>query len=76
MRTGTNIAHALWLLSYLRYALKAAADPRQLLDDESKNLGLDDRFKDLLGRFVPSRPQAPPRLTDSATTRPLFLRLR
>jgi hypothetical protein len=61
VRTGTNIAPALWLLrlSYLRYALKTAADPRQLLDDESKNLGLDDRFKDLLGRFVPSRPQAP-----------------
>jgi hypothetical protein len=37
----------------------AAADPRQLFDDESKNLGLDDRFKDLLGRFVRSRPQAP-----------------
>jgi len=47
--------HALWLLrlSYLRYALKAAADPRQLLDDESKNLGLDDRFKDLLGASCP-----------------------
>jgi hypothetical protein len=60
VRGEADIAHALWLLrlSYLRYALKAAADPHQVLDEESKSLRLDDRFKDLLGRFVPSRAQA------------------
>jgi hypothetical protein len=57
VRRETDIAHALWLmrLSYLRYVLKAVADPHQVLDEESKSLRLDDRFKDLLGRFVPSR---------------------
>jgi hypothetical protein len=57
VRVETDIAHAVWLmrLSYLRYVLKAVANPRQVLDEESKSLRLDDRFKDLLGRFVPSR---------------------
>jgi len=61
MREETDIARGVWLmrLSYLRYALKAAADPQQLLEEESKSLRLEPRFKDLLRRFVPARAQAP-----------------
>jgi hypothetical protein len=55
-----DIQQALWLmrLSYLRYALKAAPDPRKLLEQESAQLRLGPRFRDLLGHFVPSRPKA------------------
>jgi len=61
VRSEADIAHALWLmrLSYLRYALTAAADPHRLLDDESISLRLDSRWRELLGRFVPARPRAP-----------------
>ncbi len=61
IRGDDDIQHAVWLmrLSYLRYALKAAADPHQLLQDESERLRLDSRFRELLGRFVPSRPKPP-----------------
>jgi Family of unknown function (DUF5519) len=47
--------HALWLLrlSYLRYALKKAADPRELFEQESKQLRLSPQFKSLLEAFVP-----------------------
>ena len=50
-----DIDHALWLmrLSYLRYALKKATDPRSLLEQESEELGLSPRFKSLLEPFVP-----------------------
>jgi hypothetical protein len=61
VRGETDIEHAVWLmrLSYLRFALKAAADPNRLLEEESKSLHLDPRLKELLGRFVPSRQQLP-----------------
>jgi hypothetical protein len=40
-------------LSYFRYALKAAADPRELFAEASRELRLTARFKSLLGQFVP-----------------------
>ncbi|MBO0717875.1 MAG: DUF5519 family protein [Rhizobiales bacterium] len=60
VRGEADIKRAIWLmrLSYLRFVLKTAADPHQLLEDESKSLGLDSRFRELLARFVPSRPQS------------------
>ncbi len=50
-----DLKHALWLmrLSYLRYALKRAADPRELFEQESKQLCLSPQFKSLLEPFVP-----------------------
>ena len=55
VRNEDNLSHALWLmrLSYLRYALKTASDPRGLLEQESKELNLTPEFKSLLERFVP-----------------------
>jgi len=56
MRTADDLKHALWLmrLSYLRYALKKAGDPRMLLAQESEELRLSPQFKSLLEPFVPS----------------------
>jgi hypothetical protein len=53
-RSEQDIAHALWLmrLSYMRYALKEATDPRRLLEQESEELRLSPRFKSLLEPFV------------------------
>ena len=50
-----DIALALWLmrLSYLRYALKEATDPRSLFESECEELRLSPRFKSLLEAFVP-----------------------
>jgi len=55
MRGEEDLSHALWLvrLSYLRYALKAATDPRKLLEQESEQLHLGPRFQSLLEPFVP-----------------------
>jgi|SRR5271167_2857517 len=55
MRGEEDLSHALWLvrLSYLRYALKAATDPRKLLEQESEQLHLSPRFQSLLEPFVP-----------------------
>lgn len=49
--------HAVWLmrLSYLRYALKTAAAPRELLEQESAELQLTPRIKSLFESFVPQR---------------------
>jgi hypothetical protein len=60
VRNDEDIRQAVWLmrLSYLRFALKAASEPRKLLEQESESLHLDSRLRDLLGRFVPSRPKA------------------
>jgi hypothetical protein len=46
----------LWLmrLSYFRYALKTAADPRKLFAEANQELQLTDRFKTLLEQFIPS----------------------
>lgn len=40
-------------LSYFRYALKTAPDPRQVFVEASKELELTARFKSLLEQFVP-----------------------
>ena len=55
MRSEKDLSHALWLLrlSYVRYALKTAADPNKLLEQESEHLRLSPRFKLLLEPFVP-----------------------
>jgi len=55
VRNEEDLKHALWLmrLSYLRYALKTAADPRKLFEQESEELHLSPQFKSLLERFVP-----------------------
>ena len=56
IRGEKDHSHALWLmrLSYLRYALKTAADPRELLEQENEELHLSPHIKDLLAAFVPS----------------------
>jgi len=49
------LRHARWLmrLSYLRYALKTASEPRQPFEGESEPLRLSPEFKSLLEPFVP-----------------------
>jgi len=55
IRREEDFKHALWLLrlSYLRYTLKTASDPRGLLEHESEELGLSSKFRSLLEPFVP-----------------------
>jgi hypothetical protein len=55
VRNEEDLSHALWLmrLSYRRYALKTANDPREMLEQESAELNLSPEFKTLLERFVP-----------------------
>lgn len=55
IRNERDLDRALWLMriSYLRYALKTAADPQRLLERESEELHLNDQFKSLLEPFVP-----------------------
>jgi hypothetical protein len=55
VRTEQDTHHALWLmrLSYLRYALKTAADPQRFFEQESERLHLNNQFKSLLKAFMP-----------------------
>lgn len=55
VRSDEDLRHALWLmrLSYVRYALKTASDPRGLLEQESEKLHLSSKLKSLLQPFVP-----------------------
>ena len=59
VRGEKNFGQALWLmrLSYVRYALKTAADPLTLLERESEQLHLSPRFKGLLAAFLPKSAQ-------------------
>jgi hypothetical protein len=41
-------------LSYLRYALKTAPNPRELLNRQSEELQLSPRFSSLLEPFLPA----------------------
>jgi hypothetical protein len=56
MGTEQDLQHALWLLrlSYLRYALKAASDPRTLLAQESEQLHLNPQFRSLFEHHIPA----------------------
>jgi len=56
-RNEQDLQHALWLmrLSYLRYALKSAPDPRELLERESASLPLSPRFRALFDNLVAAR---------------------
>jgi hypothetical protein len=55
VRSEADLKHARWLmrLSYIRYALETAADPRGLLEQETEELHLSPQFRSLLERFVP-----------------------
>jgi len=56
VRRAEDLKHALWLmrLSYLRYRLKTATDPRKLFEEESRKLRLSPQFRSFLERFLPS----------------------
>jgi len=55
IRGEEDFKHAVWLmrLSYLRYALKTASDPRQYLDEQSEELQLSPQLKSLFQLFLP-----------------------
>jgi hypothetical protein len=55
VRREEDFNHAVWLLrlSYLRYAMKVAPDPRELLDRQSQELGLSPHFRSLLKALLP-----------------------
>jgi hypothetical protein len=57
VRTEADAKHALWLLrlSYLRYALKTAADPSLQFEQESAELGLSPGLKALLAALLPTK---------------------
>ena len=59
VRSDQDSKHAEWLmrLSYLRYALKTAAEPHELFAEASRQLELTAPFKSLLEQFVPSAKQ-------------------
>jgi Family of unknown function (DUF5519) len=62
-----DLQHAEWLmrLSYFRYALKAAANPRKLFLEAVQELQLTPRFKSLLEQLIPSTKKQDP--VDSLT---------
>ena len=57
MRREGDVRNAVGLMriSYLRYALKKAADPDKLLQEESAALHLEPQFISLLERLIPKR---------------------
>ena len=65
VRSEKDFDHAIWLmrLSYLRYALKSAADPRRLFAQEAEALCLTARFQSLLEAFLPGRAALSPEST-------------
>lgn len=56
VRGEADLAHAIELMriSYVRYAVKSAPDPRQFLEHESESLHLGPRFISLLETFARS----------------------
>src|SRR5262249_20917159 len=62
IRDDADIKHALWLmrLSYLRYALKRATEPRRMLDEESERLKLSPQLRMLMAPFVRVTAASPP----------------
>jgi hypothetical protein len=61
IRGQKDVEHAIWLmrLSYLRYALKTAAVPTQLLAIEAERLQFSPALVQILARFIPTRVAAP-----------------
>jgi Family of unknown function (DUF5519) len=57
VRNGDDFQHAVWLmrLSYLRYALKTAPNPRELLNRQREELQLSPRFSSLFEPFLPAK---------------------
>jgi hypothetical protein len=55
IRGEQDFNHALWLmrLSYLRYTLKTASDPRLYLNEQSEELQLSPHLKSLFEGFHP-----------------------
>jgi hypothetical protein len=55
VRSDQELQHAVWLmrLSYFRYAIKTAEDPRELFAEAIRELQLTAPFKSLLEPFVP-----------------------
>src|SRR6266852_6226347 len=60
VRDEGDLQHALWLmrLSYLRYALKTANDPRGMLEHESEELGLSPHLTSLLQQHLPTKAES------------------
>ena len=56
IRHGEDVEHAIWLmrLSYLRYALKSAANPALFLAMEGDRLHLHAELLTALARFIPA----------------------
>jgi len=57
VRSEEDFNHAVWLLrlSYLRLAMKAAPDPRELFDRQSQELDLSPHFRSLLKPLLPAK---------------------
>ena len=49
-----DVKRAIWLLhlSYLRYLMKTASDPRRVLDEQAENLRLSPRYKSMFDPFI------------------------
>jgi hypothetical protein len=62
MRRGEDVERAVWLLrlSWLRYALRAAPDPFQFLENEVRNLSLDASQATLFRHLMPNAGTAQP----------------
>jgi hypothetical protein len=56
MHGDNDVEHAVWLmrLSYLRYALKSANGPSELLETEAERLSLSSDLVAVLSRFIPA----------------------
>lgn len=57
IRSQKDVEHASWLmrLSWLRYALKSAAQPAHLLATEAERLHFSSALVEILARFIPTR---------------------
>lgn len=55
VHSEAGLKRAVWLmrLSYLRYKLKTADEPRRFLENETEHLHLGPRFKSLLESLIP-----------------------
>ena len=55
VRGDEDLTHAIWLmrLSYVRYALKTAEDPRQMFDQYCEELRLMPRYRSLIEVHIP-----------------------